>query len=293
MIAFGALLLQFLQVTLVVSQAKPGCQDKCGNISIPYPFGIGENCFREGFGIDCNSTNDGLVPFISGSNIDITNISLSTGEIIVNQYIARDCYNRTGFQVRNNRPTFKLRNSGIFTLSHTQNKFTVLGCDTYAYIGPPYDDPDFQTGCRTICKEPNMVIDGSCSGIGCCQTSIPKGVKKMMIVIQSFNNHTNVSSFNPCGYAFLADLNWFKFHGLSDLLSKFYEKNNGEAPLVLDWAVGNQTCEEAQRAPNSDHACVSENSYCYDSTNGPGYRCNCSVGCLGNPYLHGGCVCGS
>ncbi|KAK1267570.1 Wall-associated receptor kinase 5 [Acorus gramineus] len=159
----------------ITSQEKPGCQDKCGNISIPYPFGIGENCFREGFGIDCNSTNDGLVPFISGSNIDITNISLSTGEIIVTQYIARDCYNRTGFQVRNNQPTFK---------------------------------------------------------------------------------------------------------------------NNGVAPLVLDWAVGNQTCEEAKRAPNSDHACVSENSEnsnCYDSTNGPGYRCNCNSGYKGNPYLHGGC----
>ncbi|KAI3938717.1 hypothetical protein MKW92_047724, partial [Papaver armeniacum] len=30
-----------------IEQAKPGCQSKCGNITIPYPFGIGDCSYDE------------------------------------------------------------------------------------------------------------------------------------------------------------------------------------------------------------------------------------------------------
>ncbi|KAK1613811.1 hypothetical protein QYE76_019328 [Lolium multiflorum] len=37
--------------------ALPGCPDKCGDVSIPYPFGMGKaGCFLPGFEVTCNTT---------------------------------------------------------------------------------------------------------------------------------------------------------------------------------------------------------------------------------------------
>ncbi|KAK1265189.1 Wall-associated receptor kinase 2 [Acorus gramineus] len=286
----GLLFLQLLRLSLVSCQAKPGCRDKCGNISIPYPFGIGESCSMERlFTVTCNSTNDSMpIPYIKSGLIDITDISLITGEITVTNYLAEDCYNESG-RSNSNIPSFRLAHNGPLTFSSTKNKFTALGCDTYATI-KAMSEEDLTTGCISICNNnsTSMITEGSCDGFGCCQTSIPRGVRYFEVELGSYSNHSNVLQFNPCSYAFLVDQNWFRFGGISDL-SGYMERNNGSVPVVLDWAIGNKTCQEAKVEP--DYACLSQNSYCYDSTNGPGYRCNCTAGYQGNPYLQdiGGC----
>lgn len=68
----------------------------------------------------------------------------------------------------------------------------------------------------------------------------------------------------------------------------FSDTYKGMVPTVLDWTVEWKKCEEAKENRTS-YACVSSNSYCVDATNGRGYRCKCSDGYKGNPYITDGC----
>jgi hypothetical protein len=133
------------------------------------------------------------------------------------------------------------------------------------------------------------VDNGSCSGIGCCQTSIPEGIRNFTTRVRSFDNHTAVFGFNPCSFGFVVEEEAYNFSP-SDFTNL---QDRVKVPVVLDWAVGNETCEAAKGNMTSYicmHVIKAESSYCYNSTNGTGYRCNCSTGFQGNPYLPHGCT---
>ncbi|KAI7988554.1 Wall-associated receptor kinase 2 [Camellia lanceoleosa] len=265
------------------AQTLPGCQEFCGNISIPYPFGTSEGChIADDFLVTCNDTDQDapkLYLNTSQSNIEITEIFLS-GEFRILALIGYDCFNKGGGGEDNLKPWITLAK---FPISNTQNKFTAVGCDTYAYIIGSFGR-NYTTGCMSLCDSIDDVINGSCSGIGCCQTSIPKGVTNYNIEVHSYYNHASVWGFNPCSYTFVAEETTYNFSS-SDLANM---QGKTMVPMILDWAVGNQTCDEAMKNLTS-YACKA-NSDCYDFDNGPGYRCNCPNGYEGNPYLPNGCI---
>ncbi|WVZ74579.1 hypothetical protein U9M48_022744 [Paspalum notatum var. saurae] len=63
-----------------------------------------------------------------------------------------------------------------------------------------------------------------------------------------------------------------------------------EDEIRVKWVVANLTCQEAMK---TTYACVSQNSGCQDVQRGTkrdGYRCTCSDGYHGNPYLPNGCT---
>ncbi|KAK8276750.1 hypothetical protein V6Z12_D10G221100 [Gossypium hirsutum] len=276
--------------TSVAALPKPGCQSKCGNISIPYPFGTSNGCnISSDFFINCNTSFNPPKAFLWDDYIEVLDISLDGHLRVTNNYfIGHDCYNSSG---RSLYPDIIVGFTKL-AISHTRNKFTAIGCDTIAYIDA-FFEPDsphgfskknFSTGCLTFCGDEGDVIDGSCSSIGCCQTAIPRGLKVFYFNFSSPRNHSHVLSFNPCSYGFLVEDGAYKFHA-SDLWDTNFGKKN--YPVILDWTIGNQTCEQAKMDPKN-YACK-QNSDCTVPENGPGYLCKCNPGFQGNPYLSNGC----
>ena len=126
------------------------------------------------------------------------------------------------------------------------------------------------------------IVNGTCSGIGCCQIDIPKGLRSINFAAYSFKSHKEVWSFNPCSFAFIIQRDKFNFS--SAYLTSL--QNNRTLPMVLDWAIGNETCEVAL---NKGNYICGAHSNCSNHTNGSGYHCNCKEGYEGNPYLKDGC----
>ena len=266
------------------SQPNSSCINSCGYLSsIPYPFGTSAGCYLdESFLITCDNTFGTPRPLLRRSNKTVLSISLD-GELIVSTSVARDCYNKSNVLINNN-DTYSWLNLSKFVISYTKNKFTAVGCDTLLVITGHSQGQNYTSACTSLCDHVDSVVNGSCSSIGCCQTSIPQGVTDFTMVVTSLNNHSAVHNFNPCGFGFVVEEKAYNFSSL-DLQNL---QNRETVPVVLDWAVGNETCQDAQGNQTS-YACKAAYSECYNSTNGPGYRCNCSSGFQGNPYLLDGC----
>ncbi|KAK9167210.1 hypothetical protein Scep_002401 [Stephania cephalantha] len=166
----------------VLSQTKPGCQDRCGNISIPYPFGLGDdpNCFREEtstFQLYCNGSYNPPRLFNKGSrSIPIIDISLQ-GQATFLIWAATDCFYSNGTLTDDSFNLILKMREG-YRFSYTRNKFTAIGCDTSAFMSDS-SGLNFQSGCYSFCKSISNVLNGSCSGIGFCQTAIPKDVRSL------------------------------------------------------------------------------------------------------------------
>ncbi|XP_022857491.1 wall-associated receptor kinase 2-like, partial [Olea europaea var. sylvestris] len=284
------LLLLWLPLSLAISNqtlnnsimTMPGCPAKCGNLTVPYPFGIGlgSGCsIGSFFDINCNTSFTPPKAFIGTGNLEVINISDT--KVRVKNWVASRCYDAFGAVTLENPVSLSLR-ATPYSLSN-ENVLTVVGCDDMS-LGILQS---YRGGCITMCSDRSELSDKHCLGIGCCQTSIPKGLKVFVTSLETYENHTKVWSFNPCGYAFLGEKNSYVFR-LSDLSNPHIEERILETvPLVLDWVIDNRNCIEAQKFNNFT---CQENSICIDPDSGfGGYRCSCSSGYVGNPYLKPGC----
>ncbi|KAL2479432.1 Wall-associated receptor kinase 2 [Abeliophyllum distichum] len=240
---------------------KPGCPRQCGNLTVPYPFGIGRGSgcgIGEWFELNCSYAFNPPRAFLGTIRI----YEISDNQMRISNVMARTCYDRSGAVTFVNTASSDITKTP-FSYSKL-NRFTVVGCDDFALITGG-GNRNFTSGCFSLCSKAEDVLDGYCSGIGCCQTSVPKGLKFYLTSLSSLKNHTRVSSFDPCSYAFVGEQERFIFGGAKDLSDpNFMQRTLATVP------IGNSNCVDSD-------------------TDLGGYRCSCNGGYEGNPYLDPGC----
>ncbi|GJM95141.1 hypothetical protein PR202_ga11847 [Eleusine coracana subsp. coracana] len=280
------------------SMSLPGCPDKCGNVTIPYPFGISAACAASSlnpyFTVTCNTTFQPPRPtisFNSSTTTEVLDISLKHGEMRVYGPVSYNCYMSNTTISDNYTREYNLEGTP-FIPSTTRNRFTGIGCNSLGLIGGyMHSNPElYLAGCYSYCNGINSTMDGApCTGKGCCEATISSNLTDFTALFVM--NESTVWTFNPCFYAMLVEAGWYSFRrqDLVGRLGFINERASRGVPVIIDWAIRNGSCPKEGKKVPRDYACVSSNSYCVDASNGQGYLCNCSQGYEGNPYLQNGC----
>ncbi|KAI3709897.1 hypothetical protein L2E82_39665 [Cichorium intybus] len=251
------------------SLAKPGCQEICGNLTVPYPFGMGTGCYlRKSFEVSCNKSSQ-EVRFVKNGKFTILEISMESVRIVdTSSLYCSDSKNGSHRHII-------VELDAHFSFSHKRNVYIAVGCDVTA---------DFllfgawhfrAVGCSSNCLANTVNGSFTCNGTnGCCQSSIP--VETNTYHVEIFNYVANA----PCSHTFVMEKG-YALPTLPDIFGDIYH-----IPVALNWVIAKTTCHQARETGN--YLC-GQNSQCVDSTKGWGHNCYCMKGYSGNPYLPTGC----
>ncbi|CAD6224394.1 unnamed protein product [Miscanthus lutarioriparius] len=280
------LLISFLPSVWAVAVAtaarrSPGCATRCGDMDVPYPFGLDPQCaIHDGFQLNC--TTVGRATKLLYLDVEVTKISVQDGKAWLMTLISRQCYNQTTNDMSYDNAWVNATDTP-YVLSADDNKIIVLGCNSMAYM----QSDSYVIGCMSTCDDPPK--NGSCSGTaGCCEAELPRGVRYYQGFFNELYNTTRIWRKAPCNYITVMESAAFNFSTTYLTSTAFYDADDSRTPVVMEWGIARQTCEEA-KANETAYACVSDHSDCVYS-DAAGYRCRCSSGFEGNPYILDGCT---
>uniref|UniRef100_A0A453GXA6 non-specific serine/threonine protein kinase n=1 Tax=Aegilops tauschii subsp. strangulata TaxID=200361 RepID=A0A453GXA6_AEGTS len=318
------LLLEAAAIMVVASQQKhgvtpapitlPGCPDKCGQVSIPYPFGIKDDCYLPGFRITCDdtfhppraffpadatfgwgqtkteviyySTNIIREPdkFInsSWSPVELSGVSVVEGKLLVHAPFSYDCrFNSTWNTART--ITIQFPYQSPFLLSQGSTVLMGIGRSAKAQqnLGP---------SCEAYAgvSLPKGINTTACSGWGCCQVAIqPEPLRPGVFDVSVYLDREYYKN-KDCSYAMLADKSWYNFTTTDLDGDVFLRRNDARGvPVVLDFVAGFDQCPRPHQPAPKGYACTSDNSMCVQVPffYTDAYICRCLDGYQGNPYI--------
>ncbi|XP_035541521.1 wall-associated receptor kinase-like 22 [Juglans regia] len=265
---------------------SPSCPAECSgnNVSIPYPFGIGDGCYISNwFEIVCNETDTfngkSRIPVIRRFNLEVLEILLDNGQVRVNYPLFTSCTNDPNI-------TFKEELAGSpFVFSSSGNSFVAMGCNNSASMWSNDGKVSIGAVCQSACDHKTISSRNgkSCQDIDCCQTSIPKDIQSFTAKIEP-RSYDSEKVVGECRYAFLVQRQWFE--------NNFEMPNpNISFPVVLDWVIDSTTKSLLPVDPNHSppSSCASGGYSSFDWSFTYISRCRCDRGFHGNPYVLEGC----
>ncbi|KAG8388354.1 hypothetical protein BUALT_Bualt02G0117100 [Buddleja alternifolia] len=165
---------------------KPGCQTQCGNLAIPFPFGIVSNCSMDpSFHIHCNTSTNPPKAYLFNTSFEVTDIYGSQIWVKYPNLLAVSCYDSLGNKTVSSNISIDL-SSTQYTVAEN-NWLTAIGCDDLVTIQGRNVESSFGGGCLSFCSNSNDSESGGngvcpdngngyLPGNGCCRTTIPRGI---------------------------------------------------------------------------------------------------------------------
>ncbi|CAL5026357.1 unnamed protein product [Urochloa decumbens] len=289
-LVLALLALAALSPATAVEGGGSNCSTSCGGVTIPYPFGIGSECSLPGFNLTCVTRADNssylllgnLSITVPGSSFDsppIPMFDVSNFPSIFGANISYFVKVRDQFSIHWTAP-------GKPFAIPAGSSLAVVGCGVKASLFMGESDGEVGS-CSVVCVEDDIMDSlphGLCVGIGCCLINIEVDLRAFTLNISRTGRASQLqeqvnaiitdrysvnSSFQPS-------------ETKSDLSGAGY-------PATLTWAIPHPPDCNSAIKDRANYACVSNHSYCLDSTIG-GYVCFCTEGFNGNPYVFNGCV---
>ncbi|KAL6656490.1 hypothetical protein ACP70R_007316 [Stipagrostis hirtigluma subsp. patula] len=308
LLGFAALLLLAAAapaVALAPVIGQPGCNTSCGDVSVPYPFGLGPaRCYWPGFNLTCDTTGRLL---LGDDTLQVVNIFPNKGTVhvirtgsIINESTGNFTSGSWNFPFGSNLA------GSVYRLHPLKNELFLFGCNLVVTLVEHVverSNPKISAVCTSVCDKADQYYrseDWLCSSIGCCQANIfalhrPNGVQLRWL------GHGNYSDFRKSWrppYVFMAEKGWFNRSReliARDMPLPGERAANLQVPFILQWGaepgkagLPEQNSNTTECPGNTSRVlCKSDHSKCRSYSYG--YICRCLKGYQGNPYLAGGC----
>ncbi|XP_010497736.1 PREDICTED: wall-associated receptor kinase-like 8 [Camelina sativa] len=270
--------------------ALANCKDHCGDVSVLYPFGIGQGCYKDKwFEVVCSNSSDQVsVPFLLSIRREVLSFDLGSYYSIdgrfhyqSNKIHILSPLKHTGCSNGSVGDSSSLNLTGSPFFISDSNKFTAIGCNNKALMKGQGSQI---VGCEATCTYENDTARG-CVGYKCCQTQIPSGLQVFDATVEKM-----IPGQAGCQVAYLTHFQLSPFMFKSPQLPEY----SNYVMMELQWALdgfpipseGSTTVLCAESTKGELTPITSADLYLYPPT---GYQCWCKHGYQGNPYIPGGC----